>query len=391
MQQLIHFLLVPDGSAARRLRRTIAAQSPCMGLIVGTWPELIEQAKSAYVIANPASDWKARFHGALESIPDAFWFNSFEVASEETATEVEAALSLLVSATEPGVDIDLTNAVQLPERPHKHVHDIAKLLRELEGLLPDELLVIQQLISQDPSTAIRQIAVYHTEGSPSLTRWQAALISKLNADAGIERDAELVRLLESLLLDQGAVPPQTSLQVLQQQLFASPDEKPSLDATVQWLGVRDFLQEAEVAAGMVQTMLAENQDVTPSDIGLLVPDTCAETSEADISVIADSVTSFERWMTGHFSPTAVHRELPLLGIDENGSVVSGTADLVLETDDGVWIIDHKSDQIDEPEAAFDNYRPQLESYAKLLQSMGHDVAGMGINWIRRGEVVLQHL
>ncbi|MCG7881204.1 MAG: PD-(D/E)XK nuclease family protein [Candidatus Thiodiazotropha taylori] len=273
MQQLIHFLLVPDGSAARRLRRTIAAQSPCMGLIVGTWPELIEQAKSAYVIANPASDWKARFHGALESIPDAFWFNSFEVAPEETATEVESALSLLVSATEPGVDIDLTNADQLPVRPHKHVHDIAKLLRELEGLLPDELLAIQQLISEDPSTAIRQIAVYHTEGSPSLTRWQAALISKLNSDAGIERDAELVRFLESLLLDQGAVPPQTSLQVLQQQLFASPDEKPSLDATVQWLGVRDFLQEAEVAAGMVQTMLAENQDVTPSDIGLLVPDT----------------------------------------------------------------------------------------------------------------------
>ena len=95
-------------------------------------------------------------------------------------------------------------------------------------------------------------------------------------------------------------------------------------------------------------------------------------------------------MTDYFSATAVHRELPLLGTDDNGSVVSGTADLVLETDGGVWIIDHKSDQIDDPETAFDNYRPQLECYAKLLQSMGHDVAGLGINWIRRGEVVLEH-
>ena len=53
-------------------------------------------------------------------------------------------------------------------------------------------------------------------------------------------------------------------------------------------------------------------------------------------------------MAGYFSTKAVHRELPLLGIDDNGSVVSGTADLVLEMDDGVWIIDHKSDQVDGP-------------------------------------------
>jgi len=273
MQQLIHFLLVPDGSAARRLRRTIATQSPRMGLIVGTWPELIEQAKSAYVIAPQANEWKARFHNALGNVTDAFWLNSFEVALEETATEVEAALSLLVSATEPGVDIDLTNADLLPERPRKHVQDIVTLLRELDGLLPDDLLAIQQLISADANTAIRKIAVYNAEGFPSLTRWQSALVSKLNADAGIERDADLCRLLESQLFDQGAVRPQTSLQVLQQQLFATPDEKSSLDTTLQWLGVRDFLQEAEVAAGMVQTILAEDPDIAPSDIGLLVPDT----------------------------------------------------------------------------------------------------------------------
>ena len=86
----------------------------------------------------------------------------------------------------------------------------------------------------------------------------------------------------------------------------------------------------------------------------------------------------------------MHRELPLLGIDDNGSVVSGTADLVLETDGGIWIIDHKSDQVDDPELAFNSYRPQLECYATLLQSMGHNVLGLGINWIRRGEVVLEH-
>ena len=113
-----------------------------------------------------------------------------------------------------------------------------------------------------------------------------------------------------------------------------------------------------------------------------------EISDGDVSNIINSVMSFERWMTDRFSATAVHRELPLLGIDDNGSVVSGTADLVLEIDGGIWIIDHKSDQVDEPELAFNSYRPQLECYATLLRSMGHNVLGMGINWIRRGEVNL---
>ena len=115
-----------------------------------------------------------------------------------------------------------------------------------------------------------------------------------------------------------------------------------------------------------------------------------EISDGDVSSIVNSVASFERWMTDRFSATAVHRELPLLGIDDNGSVVSGTADLVMETDRGIWIIDHKSDQVDEPELAFNSYQPQLECYATLLRSMGHHVLGMGINWIRRGDVVLRH-
>ena len=36
--------------------------------------------------------------------------------------------------------------------------------------------------------------------------------------------------------------------------------------------------------------------------------------------------------------------------------------------------------------AFNNYRSQLECYSKLLSSMGYNVLGLEINWIRRGEV-----
>ena len=129
--------------------------------------------------------------------------------------------------------------------------------------------------------------------------------------------------------------------------------------------------------------------VSPNHAGFIPAIAGVELNEDTASGIVASVGSFERWITDRFSATVVHRELPLLGVDDNGSVVSGTADLVLETDGGVWIIDHKSDQVDDPETTFHYYRPQLECYSNLLRSMGHAVSGLGINWIRRGEVVLE--
>ncbi|MAT49763.1 MAG: DNA helicase UvrD [Porticoccaceae bacterium] len=107
------------------------------------------------------------------------------------------------------------------------------------------------------------------------------------------------------------------------------------------------------------------------------------------SDIKTSVARFESWINERWSPISVSRELPLLGLDQQGSVVSGTADLVVETADGVWILDHKSDQVDEPTLAFLPYRPQLMAYAAALKAVGATVKGVGIHWIRRGEVVLE--
>ena len=91
--------------------------------------------------------------------------------------------------------------------------------------------------------------------------------------SGIEPGPEMKLVLQSLLFDSISILPQTSLQYLQKFLFSTPDDKTRLDNSVQWLGVRDFLEEAEVAAGMAQQILAENPCLTPSAIGLLVPDT----------------------------------------------------------------------------------------------------------------------
>ncbi len=272
MQQIVHFLLVPDGSAARRLRRMLATQSPRQGVLIGTWLELIEQAKNAYLIPFRENDWKRCFHNALKNIPDAFWSKSLEVSPEETAAEVEEAISLLVSAARPGGQIVITNSDQLQERPRRHLREIVRLLTELDGKLPDDLLAIQQLLDNKSSNAIRRLSVYHVEDFPSLTRWQAALIEKLNADSGVEPNVEMRLLLQSMLFDAASISPNSALQALQRNLFSTPEDKSLLDNSVQWLGVRDFLEEAEIASGMAQRILDGNPELTPSDIGLLVPD-----------------------------------------------------------------------------------------------------------------------
>lgn len=275
MSQKTQFYLVPDGSAARRLRRIIATQSPCMGIQIGTWPELIEQAKSAYLTPQQSSDWSQVFHHALGNVSDAFWSHSFEVAPQETAAEVEAALSLLVSATEPGDEDGIAEADldQLPERPRKHVEDLVRLLVELDGRLPEELEVIQQLINAESSHAIRKLVVCSLDEFPVLTRWQALLIDKLNIDAEADPDAEMLAALESLRSSATSESTERGLECIQNHLFSTPAEKTSLDNSVQWLGVRDYLQEAEVAAGVAQQILAENPDLPTSEIGLLLPDT----------------------------------------------------------------------------------------------------------------------
>ena len=275
MQRTIKFILTPDSSAARRLRRIIATQTPCMGVQIGTWSELIEQSRNAYLIPKRSNDWSQVFHHALENVSDAFWSQSLEVAPQETAAEVGAALSLFISATQPGDEdgIAKTDLDQLPERPRKHVKDLLRLRVKLAGRLPEELEAIQQLMIAQSSNAIRKLVVCHIDEFPVLTRWQKELINKLNKDADADPDAALLASLESLQPAVASSAPESSLEYIQKHLFSAPDEKGSLDNSVQWLGVRDYLQEAEVAAGIVQQILTENPGLSTSEIGLLLPDT----------------------------------------------------------------------------------------------------------------------
>ncbi|HKZ38459.1 MAG TPA: PD-(D/E)XK nuclease family protein, partial [Chryseolinea sp.] len=113
-------------------------------------------------------------------------------------------------------------------------------------------------------------------------------------------------------------------------------------------------------------------------------------SDASLARIGEAVSAFDRWLGKRFAPVSVRRELPILGLDEKGSVVSGTLDLLVETADGYWILDHKSDAPDDTAARFSVYRPQLACYAEVIRKALPDkpVLGTGIHWISLGAVTL---
>jgi len=109
--------------------------------------------------------------------------------------------------------------------------------------------------------------------------------------------------------------------------------------------------------------------------------------------IIKTVSAFDKWLAEEFSPLCVKAEMPILALDSNGTVISGTADMIVETADALWIIDHKSDLVKDRQKQFIHYLPQLDCYAKAVSKARTDkpVQGVAINWVSQGVVSLLSL
>ncbi len=117
---------------------------------------------------------------------------------------------------------------------------------------------------------------------------------------------------------------------------------------------------------------------------------CSLTPE-QVSAISAAVVAFDSWLRLNFAPLTAETELPLLVLDERGTVVSGFADMVIETDGGIWVIDHKSDYVPTEalrEERFNCYYPQLNCYVEALKTArpGKMVQGIILNWASYGKV-----
>lgn len=95
---------------------------------------------------------------------------------------------------------------------------------------------------------------------------------------------------------------------------------------------------------------------------------------------------FETWIQDHFRPLSVRREVQVSGLDARGTVITGVIDLLVETSEGFWVLDHKSDEWKGPlDNRFAHYAPQLDAYRVAVESQADKpVIGVGIHWIYRG-------
>jgi ATP-dependent exoDNAse (exonuclease V) beta subunit len=106
-------------------------------------------------------------------------------------------------------------------------------------------------------------------------------------------------------------------------------------------------------------------------------------SEQEYQSVKKSVAELDAWITKKFTPLTVQREVPILALNNEKSVVSGVVDLLVETKEGLWIIDHKTDTSEDLEATFAQYYPQLMAYRDAVSAAmpGQKVLGMGVNWV----------
>ena len=112
--------------------------------------------------------------------------------------------------------------------------------------------------------------------------------------------------------------------------------------------------------------------------------------DADWAALQSTAKRFMETLSARFHPTALHWEVPIVAADKAGSVISGTIDLLIETSDGYWIIDHKSDETEDRKERFIRYWPQLDCYARAVsEGMGFSVSGVAIHWACCGEISCQ--
>ena len=108
--------------------------------------------------------------------------------------------------------------------------------------------------------------------------------------------------------------------------------------------------------------------------------------------ITKSVNSLRCYLQKSFAPVTFRCEEPFVYMNALGTVISGSIDLLIETKDGFWIVDHKSDQVKEIDlqTLVAWYYPQLQAYCEALVALNPNkpVLGILINWSGLGKLTI---
>ena len=261
---VVDFLLTPDGSSSRRVRKFLASKAPGLYRIAGPWAELMAQAHAAYLLPPSSTSWSDKLSECATRQGDGFWAGSLEVAPIDTVAELDAALNRLMDGAGPDADWP-TFLKQLPQpsRLYTRFSQLCNLLETI-GTLPDHFQMMDDLLKAD-HPPLRPLRVYHLPGFPKLSAWQEAVLAKLAEDSP-PKDNDFQILLTHAL---EATKTSKSALLAARSLYQSSDEPIQLDNSLSVLAVRDRLEEVEVAAGIIQKASSRGGDAC--SFGLLLP------------------------------------------------------------------------------------------------------------------------
>ena len=231
----------------------------------------MDHACKAYLLKPAETDWNDRLGEASRKLTDAFWSESLKADPDGTVSVLDRELRRLLAALGPGRDLAPVKKSRLSERGKRHLSDLSRLHEAMGRVLPDGLATIRNLLAAGRTDVLRTVKVYRKIGFPTLSPWQEALLGKLSADAAGVGDPELETILADSLLPGPAGRAKSALRHLQENLFLSGPSKVAMDDSVTCLGVRDSLEAAEIASGMIQKALDGDSRLRTSEIGLLLP------------------------------------------------------------------------------------------------------------------------
>jgi ATP-dependent helicase/nuclease subunit A len=102
------------------------------------------------------------------------------------------------------------------------------------------------------------------------------------------------------------------------------------------------------------------------------------------SAITTHIATFKSWAQQHWQATGFNTEVPFIS-QKGDQVVNGIVDLLIETPEGYYIVDHKTDRLTSIDR-FNHHLPQLQAYQQCL-SLDRPILGIAINWVREGKLL----
>ncbi len=268
----VHFLLTPDHFASRHLRRYVTQNHNFLGIVVGTFSELLEQVRIGYLFKKTEDIWQEKLTQSAQKKSDTFWSRSLKLYPRETINAVEKALVDLIEGSFPAPIKIPTQWNDCSVLTAKHFNHLIQLHSEMSCALPSHLETAQNILKKEATSLPTTFRVYVDPNYVELKQWQSKLIDKINADGTSIRNEQISALYQqSINIFSGRQPGQSqAIQYCATSLFASGLNQIDLDSSLQFIAARDYLEEAEVVATQVKNLVADNE-VIPSDIALLLP------------------------------------------------------------------------------------------------------------------------